>query len=78
MLIAEDENKTRRNSGVSNVYTFLHADFKGVEFYAVRQYVHLKKEGIEEDFFFSDEEEGDYEVLPVSKFTFVEKNDVWC
>ena len=32
MLIAESENTHRRNSGVSNVYTFLHATFEGVEF----------------------------------------------
>ena len=32
VLIAEDAKKIRRNSGVSNVYTFLHADFEGVEF----------------------------------------------
>ena len=43
VLIAEDENKIGRNSGVSNVYTFSHAEFESVEFYAVRQYVHLTK-----------------------------------
>ena len=67
MLIAEDENKTRRNSGVSNVYTFWHADFEGAEFYATRRYVHLTKEGREEDFCVSDEKE--YEDLPVSELT---------
>ena len=36
LLISEDENKIWRNSGISNVYTFSHADFKGVDFYAVR------------------------------------------
>ena len=66
MLIAEDEKTVCRNSGVSNVYIFSHADFEGVEFYAARQYVHLTKEGREEDFFVSDKEEEDYEVLPVS------------
>ena len=35
-----------RNSGVSNVYTFLHASLEGVEIDAVRQNDHLKKEGI--------------------------------
>ena len=32
---------------------FLHADFEGVEFYAVRRYVHLAKEVREEDLFFN-------------------------
>ena len=45
MLIAEEENKIHINSGVSNVCMFSHADFKGVEFYAARKYVDLKKEG---------------------------------
>ena len=36
VLIAEDEKKIRRNSGVSNVYMFSHADFDGVEFYSAR------------------------------------------
>ena len=44
-LIAEYK-KIRRNSGVINVYTFVRLDFEGVEFYAARQYVHLKKEVI--------------------------------
>ena len=54
VLIADDEKKIQRNSGVSNVYTFSYADFEDVEFYAARGYVHLTKEGIEEDFFVSD------------------------
>ena len=32
VLIAEDEKKIRRNSGVSHVCTFSHADLEGVEF----------------------------------------------
>ena len=32
VLIAEEENKIHINSGVSNVYKFLHADFEGVSF----------------------------------------------
>ena len=36
VFIVEDENKMKRNSGVSNVYIFSHADFEGVEFYATR------------------------------------------
>ena len=67
MLIAEDENKTLIDSGVSNVYKFYHADFEGVEFYAVMKFVHLKKEGKYGDFFVSDEEEEDDEVIPVSE-----------
>ena len=51
MLIAEAENMIRRNSGVSNVYKFLHAYFEGVNFYPARRYVNLTKKGIEEDFF---------------------------
>ena len=51
VLIAELENMIRRNRGVSNFYTFLHADFEGVEFYAARCYVNLKKEEREEDLF---------------------------
>ena len=47
MLILEDEKKIRRNSVVSNVYTFSHADFEGGEFYAARRYAHLTKEGRE-------------------------------
>ena len=45
VLIAEEKNKIWRNSGVSNVYIFSHANFKVVEFYDVRRYVHLTKEG---------------------------------
>ena len=56
VLIADAEKTIQRNSGVSNVYTFSHADFEGVEFYAARRYVHLKKEGREEDFFVNEEE----------------------
>ena len=47
VLVAEDEKTIQINSGVSNVYTFSHADFEGVEFYATRQYVNLTKEGRE-------------------------------
>ena len=36
--------------------TFLHADFKGVDFYAARRYVNLEKEERAEDLFVSDEE----------------------
>ena len=57
VLIAESKNMTRRNSGVSNVYTFSHADFEGVGFYAARRYAHLIKEGREEDFFVNEEKE---------------------
>ena len=57
MLIVEAENSIWRNSGVSNVYMFLHADFGGVGFYATRRHVHLTREGLEEDLFVSDEEE---------------------
>ena len=42
-LVAEAENIIGRNSGVINVYTFLHADLEGVDFYAARQYVHLQR-----------------------------------
>ena len=67
VLIAEYKNKIRRNRSVSNVYAFSHADFEGVEFYAARRYVHLKKEGREEDFFVNEEEEEDNEVMSVSE-----------
>ena len=50
MLITEAENKIWINSSVSNVYTFSHADFSGVEFYSVRRYVHFSREVIEEVF----------------------------
>ena len=48
------------------MYTFSHADFEGVEFYSARRYVHLTKEGREEEYFVSDEEEEDGEVLSFS------------
>ena len=67
VLILEDKKTICRNIGVSNVNTFSHADFKGVEFYATRQYVHLSKDGRGEDFFVSGEEEEDNEVMPVSE-----------
>ena len=57
MLISEAENTIRRYSGVSNVCMFFHADFEGVQFYAARLFVHLTKEGIEEDLSIIDEEE---------------------
>ena len=63
MLIEEDEDKIRRNSGVSNVYTFSHAYFEGVEFYNARRYVNFTKGGREEDLFISEEDEEEYEVL---------------
>ena len=53
--------------GVNNVYTFLHADFEGIEFYTARWYGNLTKEVIEEDFFVNYEEEEDDKVLPVSE-----------
>ena len=53
VLIAEAEKTISRNGGVSNVYIFSHAHSEGIEFYAARQYVHLKKEGIEEYLFVS-------------------------
>ena len=63
MLISESEKTIRRNSAVSNVYTFLHADFEGVEFCAARKYIHLTKERREEDFFVGYEEKEDNEVM---------------
>ena len=51
MLIAEAENTIQINSNVSNVYTFPHAYFEGVEFYYESRYVHLTKEVMEEDLF---------------------------
>ena len=57
VLIEEAKNTIRRNSCVSNVYSFWHADFEGVEFCAVIQYVCLQKKVREEDLFVSDEEE---------------------
>ena len=71
VLIAEDENKIRKNSGVSNVYMFLHANFKGAGFYSKRPYVHLINEVREEYIFVSDENEEDNEVLPVSELPFL-------
>ena len=68
MLISEEERKIHRNSGVSNVYTFYHADFEGVVFFVTRRYVHLTNEGREEEFFVSDEDKDD-EVLPFSELT---------
>ena len=47
----------RRNSDLSKVYTFSHADFKCAEFYAARRYVHTAKKGRGEDLFFNKEEE---------------------
>ena len=67
MLISEAKKRIRINSGVSNVYTFSHADFESVEFYAVMRYVHLTKEGREEAFFVGEEEKEDDDVLPVSE-----------
>ena len=43
VLIAESEKTIRRNSAVSNVYTFSHAVFERVGFYAARLYVHLTR-----------------------------------
>ena len=53
--------------GVNNVYTFLHADFEGIQFYTARWYGNLTKVVIEEDFFVNYEEEEDDKVLPVSE-----------
>ena len=41
------------------MYTFSRAYFEVVEFYASRWYFYSAKEGIEEDFFVSDENEED-------------------
>ena len=54
VLIAQDEKKICRNSSVSNVHTFSHAYFEGVEFYAARRYFYLTKEVREEDFLVSE------------------------
>ena len=43
VLIAEEEKKFQRNSGVSNLYMFSHEDFEGVEFYTTRRYVYTEK-----------------------------------
>ena len=37
VLISEEEKKVHINSSVSNVHTFFHACFKGVEFYAAKR-----------------------------------------
>ena len=69
-MIAEAENTIKRNSGVRNVYTFLHTYFEGVEFYAARRYIHFTKEGIYEDLFVNyEEEEYEDEVMSVSLTT---------
>ena len=49
------------------MYTLFHTVSEGVEFYAARGYVHLKKDGREKYFFFSDEDEKDDEVLHVGR-----------
>ena len=46
VLIAEEEKIIQKNSSVINVYTFSHADFKGVQFYSARKYAHVTKEVI--------------------------------
>ena len=76
VLIAEAKKRIRRNSGVSNVYTFLHADFEGVEFYTARKYVHLKKAGRKDDFFVSEEYEEYDKVLPFSELTLLAEKRV--
>ena len=48
MLKAEAEKEIRINIGVSSLYTFSHAYFEGVEFYAERKYVNLTKDRREE------------------------------
>ena len=55
------------------MYTFLHVDFGGVEFYAVRRYVNLTKEGGEEDLFVIYEEEEDDELMTVSELPLLVK-----
>ena len=47
------------------MYSFLHADFDSVKIYSTRLYVHLTKEGKEEDFFVTSAEKEDDEFLPV-------------
>ena len=76
MLIVKEKKKIWRNGGVSNVYTFYHANFKGVEFDTERQYVNLTKEGREYDLFFSDKDEEDHEVLPVLELPLLVKQRV--
>ena len=51
VLIVEAKKTIWRNSGVSIVYTFWHEDFDGVELCAARQYMHLTRNGIEEELF---------------------------
>ena len=51
VLIAEAGKMIRKNSCLSNVYTFLHAYFEGVESYATRRYLNLTKDRREEDLF---------------------------
>ena len=55
-----------RNSGVSNMYTFLYRYLERVKFFDTRRCVHFTKKRIEEYFCVSVEEEEDSEVLPVS------------
>ena len=43
VLISEDENTIRKNIIVGNVYTFLHAYFESVEFYAIRMCMNFTK-----------------------------------
>ena len=66
----------QRNSGVSNVHMFSHFDFEGVNFYAAKQYDHFTNEGRVEEFFVSNKQEEDYEVLPVSELTSLEEQRV--
>ena len=46
VLIEEPKRRIRRNSGVSCVYMYLHADFEDIEFYVARRYVNLTEEEI--------------------------------
>ena len=55
LLILEAKKTIRTIRSVSSVYTFLHSDFEGVDYYTARQYVHLTREVREEHFFVSDE-----------------------
>ena len=43
-MIEEAYNTTRKNSGVSNMYTFLHAYLNCNNFHITQKYVHLTKE----------------------------------
>ena len=45
VLTAEAEKMIWKNSGVSNVYRRLHAEFEGIEFYMSSQYVSFTKKG---------------------------------